>query len=215
MSEQTDQPATKVILLSLQHAYDLMCAHEDELGKLDAAAGDGDHGATMVRGLRAALAAATLNTAAAPDEQLMLAGAAFADEGGGASGALFGAWIMEIGQQLGAGPCEAQHIVTALQSSLAVLCALGKAQPGDKTMIDALAPFVAALNDGVDAGLSLSPAWQAALPAASAGAEATAQMVARRGRSARLGERSLGHRDPGAVSMTYMLQAVGKALAAV
>jgi dihydroxyacetone kinase len=123
--------------------------------------------------------------------------------------------MMEIGQQLGSGPYDAQHIVTALQSSLAVLCALGKAQPGDKTMIDALAPFVAALNDGVDAGLSLSPAWQAALPAASAGAEATAQMVARRGRSARLGERSLGHRDPGAVSMTYMLQAVGKALAAV
>ena len=79
-------------------------------------------------------------------------------------------------------------------------------------MIDALDPFVAALQQGVATGLSLAVAWQAALPAASAGAEATAALIARRGRSARLGERSRGHRDPGAVSMTFILQAVGEAL---
>ncbi len=209
------QPATQVILLSLQHAYDLICAQEDELGKLDAAAGDGDHGAAMVRGLRAAVAAATLNAAALPGEQLALAGAAFADEGGGASGALFGAWLTAIGQQLDPGPYDAPRTVAALQNSLELLATLGKSKPGDKTMIDALAPFVGALSDGVGAGMSLPAAWQAALPAATAGADATANMIARRGRSARLGERSLGHRDPGAVSMTYLLQAAGMALVEV
>ena len=97
-------------------------------------------------------------------------------------------------------------------SGLDLVCTLGKARPGDKTMIDALEPFVGTLKQGIDAGLSLAAAWQAALPAAVAGADATADMIARRGRSARLGERSLGHRDPGAVSMTYLLQAVGMAL---
>ena len=207
----TEQPAAQVILLSLQHAYESMLTHEDELGRLDAAAGDGDHGAAMVRGLRAAVAA-TQSAATAPDELLTAAGAAFADEGGGASGALFGSWVAAIGEQLGAGPCDAPHVVAALEGSLALLCALGKAKPGDKTMIDALDPFVAALQQGVATGLSLAVAWQAALPAASAGAEATAALIARRGRSARLGERSRGHRDPGAVSMTFILQAVGEAL---
>ena len=206
------QPTTQIILLTLQYAYDLILVHEDELGQLDAAAGDGDHGAAMVRGLRAAVAAAQANAAAPPDEQLALAGAAFADEGGGASGALFGSWITAIGQQLGPSPDSAAQVVDALQVSLDLLCTLGKAKPGDKTLIDALAPFVQALREQVAAGQPLAVAWQAALPAAEAGAEATAQMIAKRGRSSRLGERSLGHRDPGAVSMTYFLQAAGQAL---
>jgi dihydroxyacetone kinase len=208
----TVQAATQVILHSLHQAYTLISAQEDELGKLDAAAGDGDHGAAMVRGLGAAVAAADANDGATPGELLDLAGAAFADAAGGASGALYGTWISTLGQTLGAGPYDAPRTVAAMADGLDTLCTLGKARPGDKTMIDALAPFVAALKQGVDAGQPLPAAWQAALPAAVAGADATAQMVARRGRSARLGERSLGHRDPGAVSMTYLLQAVGIAL---
>lgn len=208
----TDQSATQVILRSLHGAYALLSAQEDELGRLDAAAGDGDHGAAMVRGLGAAVAAADASEGATPGELLDLAGTAFADAAGGASGALFGTWISTIGQALGMGPYDASHTVTAMASGLEMLCTLGKAGPGDKTMIDALDPFVTALRQGVETGQPLPAAWQAALPAAMAGADATAQMVARRGRSARLGERSLGHRDPGAVSMTVLLQAVGIAL---
>jgi dihydroxyacetone kinase len=91
---------------------------------------------------------------------------------------------------------------------------LGKAQPGDKTLVDALQPFVSALA-AQPADQPLLAAWRAALPAAQAGAAATREMVARRGRSAKLGERSLGHPDPGAVSLTYLLQAMEAALTEV
>jgi dihydroxyacetone kinase len=90
---------------------------------------------------------------------------------------------------------------------------LGKAKPGDKTFIDTLAPFAHALAEGVQEGTSLDAAWQSALAAAEAGAASTAQMSASRGRSAKHGDRSLGHRDPGAVSMLYLLQSVGKVMA--
>lgn len=208
-----DAAASQVIVLSCQHACAIIRAHEEELGKLDAAAGDGDHGAAMMRGVHAARTAVESSPDAASAALLETAGAAFADEAGGASGALYGAWIGAIGAALGDGPYAAPQVVAALQVSLATLSALGKAKPGDKTMIDALAPFVAALDHAVAAGQTLAAAWQTALPAAQAGADSTADMVARRGRSARLGERSLGHRDPGAVSMTYLLQAAGAALA--
>lgn len=199
-----------------QQALALFEAKEQELGRLDAAAGDGDHGAAMVRGLRAA------NAAAAPapggstaGELLVLAGSAFADDAGGASGALFGAMIGAAGQKLGEGPYDTAAVAAALQAGLDRVCKLGKCQPGDKTMVDALAPFVAALDEAAAAGRPQAEAWQAALPAAEAGVEATKGMVARRGRSSRLGERSLGHADPGATSVCYLLRVAGGVLGAV
>lgn len=200
---------------TVRHAFELMLeritAAEDELGRLDAAAGDGDHGAGMVRGLRAAVDALADQPGDASVGALLIdAGSAFADEAGGASGALFGALFTTVGITLGDSQPSAVQVASALAAALAAVSAMGKAQPGDKTLIDTLHPFVQALQAGVASGLPLGQAWNAALPAAEAGAESTAQMVARRGRSARLGERSLGVRDPGAVSMLLMLQAAGE-----
>jgi dihydroxyacetone kinase phosphoprotein-dependent L subunit len=208
----TDERAAAVVRAGLQKAEASIREQEQELGRLDAAAGDGDHGAGMVRGL----SAATASLAALPDgsagDLLIAAGSAFADASGGASGALYGAWFSTIGQKLGDGPFEPLVVCAALQAGQDIVCRLGKCAPSDKTMIDALAPFIGALGEAATAGQPLAVAWQSALPAAEAGAAATAQMVARRGRSSRLGERSLGHADPGATSLFYIVRAFGAAL---
>jgi dihydroxyacetone kinase len=204
--------STDLVRLSLQKAYAMMRKHEPELGQLDAAAGDGDHGAAMVRGTRAAADAVAGTNAVAAGPLMITAGAAFSDAAGGASGALYGTFLSTIGQKLGEPPYNDAQVVDALQAGADVIAKLGRAQLGDKTMLDALVPFVAALSDSVAAGVALPQAWCSALADAEAGAEATKQMVGRRGRSSRLGERSLGHADPGAVSMVYLLQATSTAL---
>jgi phosphoenolpyruvate---glycerone phosphotransferase subunit DhaL len=207
-------PADIAVKAFFQQAVALFEGKEQELGRLDAAAGDGDHGAAMVRGLRAANAAVAGAPGVTAGELLVLAGSAFADDAGGASGALFGAMISAAGQKLGGGPYDTAAVCAALQAGLDMVMKLGKCKPGDKTMVDALAPFVAALDEGATTGLPLAEAWQAALPAAEAGVEATKGMVARRGRSSRLGERSLGHADPGATSVCYLLRVAGGVLGA-
>lgn len=212
------EDAGRVVRDWLACALVLLVEHEQELGQLDAVAGDGDHGATMVRGVRAALAAVeerveTAGEAAAGSagSLLVIAGDAFADAAGGASGALIGALLSATGRSLGGGLCDPATVAAALQAGLARVMRLGKAQPGDKTLIDALEPFIAALAAAPER--PLAEAWRAAVPAAVAGAEATRSLVARRGRAAALGERSRGHPDAGAVSLTYLLQAMAGVLA--
>ncbi len=197
----------------LFHALlDTLVAHEAELGKLDAAAGDGDHGTGMTRGMRAAVAAVDDAPGDTAVPQLFVqAGSAFADKAGGSSGALYGMMLMTIGQKIGAEP-TAQSLAQALAAGRDAVAKLGKAEVGDKTMLDTLDPFVNKFSQQLDDGAVLVPAWQVALDAAKAGAESTAEMVAKRGRSAKLAERSLGHADPGAYSMLYLLQATGAVL---
>jgi dihydroxyacetone kinase len=197
----------------LQNVVATFTAREQELGRLDAAAGDGDHGTTMVRGLRAA-ATAVEGSPADLGARLVCAGEAFADAAGGASGALFGALITTMGRKLtvaGGTPSPAD-VSAALDAGVAVVAKLGKAAQGDKTLLDALAPFAGAFAAAVAAGGSVAGAWHAAVPAAEAGARATAEMVARRGRAARLGERSRGSVDPGAQSVVYLVTAIDAAL---
>lgn len=208
----TERQALDVIVASIHAAAVLFCGREGELGRLDAAVGDGDHGAAMLRGWNAAAAAVDALPQATPGALLAAAGAAFADEAGGASGALFGAWLAALGRSLGAGELDALQVSQALQAGLQTVCKLGKAAPGDKTFIDALAPFAEAFAAGAEAGQGIAQAWHAALPAATAGAAATVNLVARRGRSSRLGERSLGHVDAGAQSMAYLLGVVDEVL---
>lgn len=212
----SETQARRTVRLCLERMLARIESAEEELGRLDAAAGDGDHGAGMVRGLRAAVAAlpAIADGGESAGDLLVLAGSAFADAAGGASGALVGTLILTVGQKVGDGPFTAAAIHAALDAGLTVVCQMGKARSGDKTMVDTLDPFSQALGNGAAAGLALAAAWQAALPAADAGAHATAALISRRGRAARLGERSRGHLDPGAMSMLYMLQAVGEVLAA-
>lgn len=187
-------------------------AAEETLARLDAAIGDGDHGAGMKRGLRAAVAAVEESTAGSAGAVLDIAGAAFADAAGGASGALVGMLFSTVGQSLGDSPATAQAMAQACAAGLQAVCAAGEASPGDKTLVDVFAPFVQALEEAAGDGRSLAEAWQRALTAAARGADSTRGMLARKGRAARLGERSLGHVDPGAASLLILLQAAGGVL---
>ena len=183
---------------------------ESELGRLDAAAGDGDHGVGMVRGLRAAVEAIEGFDGTAR-QTFRRGGIAFQNAAGGASGALVGAWLIAIGTAL---PDRDEAVDTAalalaLDQALATLQQLGQAEPGDKTMVDTLAPFCTALNDAASRGLGITDAWAAALPAGAAGMLSTIDMVSRRGRASRLGERSRGVQDAGATSIYHVLHAFG------
>jgi dihydroxyacetone kinase len=185
---------------------------ERELGRLDAAAGDGDHGAGMVRGLRAA-AGAVDGFAGTARGTFVRGGTAFQNAAGGASGALVGAWLIAIGTALPEHDesIDAVALAMALEEALAELQRLGEAQPGDKTMVDTLAPFCAALSRAAAGGASVPRAWAEALPAAATGMLSTVEMVSRRGRASRLGERSRGVQDAGATSIYHVLHAFGTA----
>jgi dihydroxyacetone kinase len=183
---------------------------ESELGRLDAAAGDGDHGAGMVRGLRAAVEAMEGFDGTAR-QTFRRGGMAFQNAAGGTSGALVGAWLIAIGTGL---PDRDEAVDTAavalaLDQALATVQGLGQAEPGDKTIVDTLAPFCAALNDAAARGLGITDAWAAALPAGAAGMLSTIDMISRRGRASRLGERSRGVQDAGATSIYHVLHAFG------
>jgi dihydroxyacetone kinase len=186
--------------------------HEHELGDLDAAAGDGDHGAGMARGFRAAVAAAEDGLTAR--QTLTRAGNAFMNTAGGASGALVGACLTAIGGALPTDDDAIDALVVghALAEGAATIARLGGATPGDKTLLDSLDPFIHAYRAAAETGLSTADAWNAALPAAETGMRATAGMVSKLGRASRLGERSRGHQDPGATSIFYVLRAVGEVL---
>ena len=203
-----------IVRRALDKALEVILAREEELGRLDAVAGDGDHGAGMARGFRAAVAAVNSEAAKAdqPGPLIARAGTAFADAAGGASGALVGILITTTGQSLTGDTIDAKAVHQALAAGLAALCKLGKAKAGDKTMVDTLDPFVRSLGEAVEGGAALPAAWQSALAAAEQGARATADLISKRGRASRLGERSRGNLDAGAMSMLYVLQAVGEVL---
>ena len=192
-----------------------------ELGRLDAVAGDGDHGAGMVRGLSAATTAAAQAGPTVADV-VDAAALAFADAAGGASGALWGAGLLALGRALRSPrgtadgvrepTLDVATVGAALGAALEATERLGGAQPGDKTLIDALGPFVdafVALGGG-----SIAMAWTGAVPAAQEGATGTAALAATRGRAATHGERSRGTPDPGAVSLAAALAAAGEAITA-
>ncbi len=203
----------QVVQTIFKDILDVISAKEDELGKLDAVAGDGDHGIGMVRGLKAAYKTVQETNLTSPSQLISEAGASFSDAAGGSSGALVGILIITTGNKLQDDNMDTAHVAEALELGLSRMCKLGKAQAGQKTMIDTLEPFATSLKTLTDK--SLSAAWQAALPAAEAGMNATATMTSQKGRAAKLGERSKGHKDPGAVSMFYMLETVGEVLKSV
>ncbi len=177
--------------------------HEEALGKLDAIAGDGDHGIGMRRGVDAAVAAAEKSHAAGAglEEVLVAAGEQWAERAGGTSGALWGAAVTAVGRTLGSKdaytPADAAAAVDALRDAI---ISLGKAEAGDKTMVDALLPFADVFNRGIDGGDGLARSLRTAADAATRAAEATAGLSPKKGRARPLAEKSLGHPDPGAVS---------------
>lgn len=188
---------------------------EDELGRIDAVAGDGDHGVGMVRGLRAANAAATaVGPTAGAQDVLSAAGASWADKAGGTSGVLWGAILTAIGGELGNTDAPTRDtIVNAIDAGADALHRLGKCEIGDKTMYDSLKPFADSLRDNVRAGMPLIPAWREAAEVAQRTARDTANLTPRLGRARPLAERSIGTPDAGATSMAMIVTLVGSVLA--
>ena len=185
-------------------------AEADHLTQLDSAIGDGDHGVNMTRGFRAVVAALD-GDGSAPGRQLVTAGKTLVSTVGGASGPLWGLALRRAGRAVGdAEELDGPGLVSALEAALAAVVELGAAERGDKTMVDALAPAVEALRERVGDGLDA--ALDAAAAAAEAGARATTPMQARKGRASYLGERSVGHQDPGATSTALIIRALGGAV---
>jgi dihydroxyacetone kinase-like protein len=197
----------------MRAAADAVEAQSEHLTQLDSAIGDGDHGINMTRGLRAVVDALDGAAGEPPGRQLILAGKTLVSSVGGASGPLWGTALRRAGRATGdAATLDGPALATALEAAVAGVVELGAAEPGDKTMIDALAPAVAALRAGVDAGAPLADVLADAAREAEAGARATIPMQARKGRASYLGERSVGHEDPGAASTTLMIRALADAL---
>src|SRR3954466_7367283 len=191
-------------------------AQRDYLTQLDAAIGDGDHGTNMNRGFEAVeKALAGQNGNLPPGRLLIVAGKTLVSTVGGASGPLWGSALRAAGRSLGdAESFDGPELAAALDAAIASVVALGAATPGDKTMIDALVPASEALHNGLDSGVPLQAAVTAASEAAEEGARATVPMLARKGRASYLGERSIGHQDPGATSAALILRALERVVAA-
>ena len=183
---------------------EMILESEEEFGLIDAIAGDGDHGIGMARGVSGAVDAArrVVDDGAGVSALLIEAGDGWAEHAGGTSGALWGNALQAAGRTLGdADVLDASAVSDAVAAALAAMRALGKAEVGDKTMIDAFAPFADTLAARVAAGENLGVAWTAAATAATAAAEATAELRPRLGRARPLAEKSIGHPDAGAISL--------------
>jgi phosphoenolpyruvate---glycerone phosphotransferase subunit DhaL len=184
-------------------------AQRDHLTQLDSAIGDADHGINLARGFGAvqtALAAADTPT---PGAVLLLTGSTLISKVGGASGPLYGTAFRRAAKALGDQPAvELPAVAEALEAALNGVKKLGAASEGDKTMVDALAPAVAAFGKAVAAGADAPTALAALTDAADAGAHDTVEMQARKGRASYLGPRSVGHEDPGAASAALILHAL-------
>lgn len=209
-------------LAALAAARDSLHGAEARLGDMDAVAGDGDHGRGMVRGIDAAAAAAADAAArgAGAGAVLSAAGDAWADKAGGTSGVLWGAGLRSFGEALGnqaaPGPSD---LAAAVSAFAARITGLGKADIGDKTMVDALMPFAETFSrlvaDGGGPGEVLTgAAWAEAAAAATTAAEATASLRPLKGRARPLAEKSVGTADPGATSLAMIFTVMGPHLAA-
>ncbi len=180
----------------------------EELGALDAVAGDGDHGLGMLRGIRGARQSAirACTRGCSTGEVLMEAGEAWSDHGGGTSGALWGGALLAAGNSIAqASELGTTEIAAAFDAALQAVVGLGKAAPGDKTMVDALQPYCQKLHSELQAGVPLDQALQIAAETSLLAAKATAEMLPKLGRARPHGSRSLGHPDPGAMSLAYCL----------
>ena len=201
--------AAAVARKAVDAIYATVEENKDYLGQIDAIAGDGDHGIGMSRGSKAAAEAAN-EAQGGVETVLAAAGHAFGDKAGGTSGILWGLLLEGVGKGLGnREKVTAQRLADAVQNSAKNLQGFSKAELGDKTMLDALFPFVDTLVGKVDAGASIADAWRSAADACRTAAEATASLVPKIGRARPLAERSVGTPDPGAISLGLIVTAIG------
>lgn len=211
----SSQQLAALILKALERASEVLHTNEDRLGALDAVAGDGDHGIGMTRGITAAVAAASTAVAAGAGAgtTLALAGEEWSDKAGGTSGALWGSGLIAAGGILGdEEPADATAVARAMRAYLGAIVTRGSAEVGDKTMVDAIVPFVDELERLVAGGVTTRDAWRGAAASATAAAEYTKEIAAKRGRSRLHGDKSIGVPDAGAISFALVMEAVSSEL---
>lgn len=186
--------------------------NKDYLVQLDAAIGDADHGANMDRGFQAVVGKLPDVSDKDIGTILKTVGMTLISTVGGAGGPLYGTLFMQAGMK-SAGKMELsrEDWIDVLEAAVAGVVARGKADLGDKTMVDALKPALQAFKDAASADKALSEALQASAEACKQGMESTTPLVARKGRASYLGERSAGHQDPGATSTYYLLKTAADA----
>lgn len=205
---------TQVLIDWVHRFRDVVADKRDWLTELDSAIGDADHGANMTRGMDAVVAKLDAGAPATVDELLKTVGMTLVSSVGGASGPLYGTLFLRMGMAAGSvTELDAPGLAASLRAGLDGIVARGKAEAGDKTMFDAMAPAVDALDAAIARGADLAEATTAAAEAAAVGRDATLPLVARKGRASYLGERSAGHLDPGAASTALLFETLAQASA--
>jgi len=193
----------------LRRFHGLVIKNQAELTELDSAIGDADHGINMARGMNAVIDKLDGGQPARVNDLFKTVAMTLVMSVGGASGPLYGTFFLRFAGA--AGPdieLDAEALHMALRAGLTGVVERGKAEPGDKTMVDALSPALEAMEAVIKKGGDLVAAVTAAHDAAVAGRDATVPIVARKGRASYLGERSAGHMDPGAASMSMLFDAL-------
>ena len=211
LSDEQGRRGGRVIARAIDAMAEMLADAEEELGRIDAVAGDGDHGRGMVKGSSAArdAAANAVEEGGGQGSVLTAAGKEWAAKAGGTSGVLWGAMLSALGARLGdTGKPDSTTITAGMRDGYDALIRLGGAAPGDKTMLDALLPFVEELERRVADGESWQQAWRAAADVATEAARATADLRPKIGRARPLAERSVGTPDAGATSLAMCARTV-------
>ncbi|GAA0599920.1 dihydroxyacetone kinase subunit DhaL [Kutzneria viridogrisea] len=204
---------TETLVAAVRGLAGVVAEHRTELIDLDRAIGDADHGENLNRGFTAVLSALDSSTPDSPSAMLKLVATTLISKVGGASGPLLGtAFLRAATATAGQSELDGAAVAAALKAALDGVVARGKAEVGDKTMVDVLAPAVQAATEA--AGESVAAVLAAAASAAEQGAESTIPLVARKGRASYLGERSAGHLDPGARSTALLLRSLANSAGA-
>jgi dihydroxyacetone kinase-like protein len=199
---------TKDVLRWLEAAQTVFNEKRQQLTEMDQAVGDGDFGASLDRGFTAVRAELSANPPADPRAVFQNAASVLIKSMGGSSGPLFGTFFLRAGAVCaGKSELAPADVVAMFQAGVDGMQQRGKAVLGDKTMLDALIPGVDAMRSALEAGSGLTDILDRGAAAADAGAQATTAMQARKGRGSYLGERSIGHPDPGAIAAHLLLKA--------
>jgi phosphoenolpyruvate---glycerone phosphotransferase subunit DhaL len=198
----------------LRRFHQLVIKNQAELTELDSAIGDADHGINMARGMAAVIDKLDGEQPARVNDLFKTVAMTLVMSVGGASGPLYGTFFLRFGGAVGSvTELDTAALATGLHAGRAGIVERGKAELGDKTMIDALSPALDAMETVIKNGGDLAAGVTAARDAAASGRDATLPMVARKGRASYLGERSAGHMDPGAASMSLLFDALAAELA--
>jgi len=207
--------ATEDTLAVVKEMAAAMEEHRKHLTQLDSAIGDGDHGNNMHRGFQAVLERLEVTDPQTPADTLKAVSMALISKVGGAAGPLYGTAFLRASSALsGKEDLSPEDVAGALEAALGGVKQRGKAEEGDKTIVDALEPAVAAAKEAASVGSGAGEVLRTAANAAKEGSEATVPLTARRGRASYLGERSAGHMDPGARSTYLLLDAAARTLEA-